>query len=409
MINNSSLLKRIKRHITGPLHKFFIVTLPGLEDLCKNELESLGLDISDIKDTEGGIEFTGKLLDCYQVNLYLRTATRVLMRIDEFNATNFRRLEKKLNEIPWELYLKKDSIPKVMVTTRHSRLYHSDAISKLIIGSINERKNATHFYSDDSSLNRHEKTHIIQNIFIRLVDDHITLSMDSSGELLYKRGIKHHPGSAPIRETLAAAALLKARYTGDEPLFDPMCGTGTFSIEAAMILSNTPSGWHRQFAFELWPGFKTARWEYMKKQAEKEINENHKRPLIVACDKDLKTCQTLSGALKEYNLESAIKVLNDDFFNLGPNDIYGYTGHDKPGLVIINPPYGIRLGTKKESRNMFIKITERLADLFTGWKFALFSPEKDIIEKCDLNGEKTVIDHGGIKLTLFTGIIPKKD
>lgn len=404
MNNTSPLIKRIKRHITGRLHNFFIVTLPGFENLCKKELETLPIDINTVNTTEGGVEFTGKLNDCYLANLYLRTANRVLMRIIEFNVTNFRKLEKKIKEIPWELYLKEDSIPRITVTTKRSRLFHSDAISERVIKIINERKKTTYFYYDDRSNIQPQN---IQNIFIRLIDDHMTISLDSSGDLLYKRGIKRHAGSAPIRENLAAAALLKTGYTGDEPLFDPMCGTGTFSIEAAMITRHIPSGWYRHFAFESWPGFKPARWSYLKKQAEKGIKINHVNPTILACDKEEKTCKALSETLKKYNLDNAIRLSNDDFFSCTPKKIYNITGYEKPGLVIINPPYGIRLGTQKGSRNLFIEITDRLADLFPGWKFALFSPEKGLIEKCSLNGEQTTIDHGGIKLTLFTGIISK--
>jgi putative N6-adenine-specific DNA methylase len=406
LISNSPLIKRIKRHIIGPLHNFFIVTLPGFENLCKKELETLQLDISEINTMEGGVEFTGKLFDCYMSNMHLRTANRVLMRIAEFNVTNFRKLEKRLEGIPWELHLKEETIPGVIVTTKRSRLYHSDAISDCVSKSIDERKKTSPFFSDSDNNIQPRKSQNIQNIFIRMMNDHITISLDSSGDLLYKRGIKHHAGSAPIRETLAAAALLKSGYTGAEPLFDPMCGTGTFSIEAAMITRHIPPGWYRQFAFESWPGFKPAQWAYLKKQTEKEIKKNPDSPGIVACDKNPKSCKSLSNILKKYNLESTIKVLNDDFFRFTPEEIHKITGHEGPGLVIVNPPYGIRLETKKDSKKLFIKITDRLADIFTGWKFALFSPEKDLIEKCRLKGEQIIIDHGGIKLTLFTGTIP---
>ena len=313
---------------------------------------------------EGGIEFTGKLHDCYFTNLYLRTANRVLMRITEFNVTNFRKLDKKIKEIPWELYLKEN-------TAKCSRLYHSDAISEHIIESINERKKTVLFHSDNKVDIQPQKTQNIQNIFIRLIEDHIIVSLDSSGDLLYKRGIKQHTGSAPIRETIAAATLLKMGYTGEQPLLDPMCGTGTFSIEAAMVAMHIPPGWYRHFAFESWPGFKPAQWEYMKKQAEKGIKKNHNIPCIIACDKDTQTCRALSDTLKKNNLENVIKVLSHDFYTLTPDDIYLHAGNKNPGLVIINPPYGVRLGARHDSRNMFIEITERLADFFEGWKFAL--------------------------------------
>lgn len=401
MNNTSPLIKRIKRHITGPVHTFFIATSPGFKTLCKKELHALFPENKEIKTLEGGIQFTGKLYDCYLANLSLRTANRVLMRITDFNVTNFRRLEKKLKEIPWELYLKENSLPQITVTTHHSRLYHSDAISERVIKSIEEQKKATLFYSDDN------KNTLLQNIFVRLIDDHITISLDSSGDLLYKRGIKQHAGKAPIRETMAAAALIKAGYTSKKPLLDPMCGTGTFSIEAAMINKHIPPGWYRKFAFQSWPGFKPAQWNHIKKQAEKNIKIINNKPSIISCDIDPKACSSLSSTIKKYNLENRIKVLNNSFFNITPADIRKHTGLNMPGLIIINPPYGIRLGTKDDSKRMFEKIEKRLVQYFSGWKFALFVPEKDLIEKSCLKGEQTIIDHGGLTLTLFTGKVGK--
>ena len=403
MNNSSPLIKRIRRHINGRLHTFFISTPPGLEDICEKELLPLLPENSEIKTTDGGVEFKGKLDDCYNVNLHIKTATRVLMRITDFNAENFRRLEKKLKEIPWELLLKSNSTPRVTVTTRHSRLFHSDAISERVVDAINDRKKAAPFLMDESSDAR------IQNIFVRSIDDHITVSLDASGDLLYKRGIKHHTGKAPIRENLAAAALLKVGYTGEEPLLDPMCGTGTFSIEAAMIAGHMPPGWYREFTFQSWPGFRPTQWNYLKKQAEKHITTAGDKPVIMACDKDKEICRILSETLKKYNLTNTITVKNDDFFNLTPADVFNATGFGKPGLAIINPPYGIRLGTIKNSRNILTQIIDRLINYFHGWKFALFSPEKKIFQKSCLRGEYTLIDHGGIKLTLFTGIIPGTD
>jgi putative N6-adenine-specific DNA methylase len=395
----STLLKRIKRHVTGPVHAFFASTPPGFEDLCKYELMRLPIDKDGIKVLEGGVEFRGKLIDCYLANLYLRTANRVLFRIAEFNASNFRKLEKHLMEIPWELYIKAESKPSVSVTTRHSRIYHSDAISERVIEIINSRKKAIPFVTDEN--NNPEN----QDIYIRSVDDCMTISLDSSGDNLYKRGVKLHTGKAPIRETIAAAALFKAGYTGEEIVFDPMCGTGTFSIEAAMLSRCIPPGWYREFAFMSWPGFRPAQWAHIKKQAEKDIRPTNDILSILACDKDPEMCEALSKTLVEYGLDSSIRVINNDFFEIIPSDIYRYTGSDRPGLIIINPPYGIRLGTRKGGIELSSLILKQLEQHYKGWKFALFSPERRGFERTKLKGDKTIIDHGGLKLVLFTGVV----
>ncbi|MBN1904311.1 MAG: hypothetical protein JW927_04355 [Deltaproteobacteria bacterium] len=399
MNTESPLSKRIKRHIIGPSHLFFASTPPGFEALCRDELMRLPIDKNSIKTIEGGVEFRGKLIDCYLANLHLRTCNRVLFRMAEFNAPNFRRLEKNLMDIPWELYIKAESKPSVTVTARHSRIYHSDAIAERVIESINSRKKAVPFVTDGDG------APAAQDIFIRSVDDHMTISLDSSGDILYKRGVKQHTGKAPMRETIAAAALIRAGYNGEDILFDPMCGTGTFSIEAAMMSRCIPPGWYREFSFMSWPGFRPAQWAHIKKQAEKEIRPAYDMQRILANDKDPGMCEALSETLIEYGLETSIRAINMDFFELTPSDIYIYTGINRPGLIIINPPYGIRLGTRKGGIEIASLILKQLEQHYKGWRFALFSPEKRGFERTKLRGNKTIIDHGGLKLVLFTGVV----
>ncbi len=399
MTTVSPLLRRIKRHVTGPSHLFFASTPPGFEVLCKDELMQLLNDKDGIRVLEGGVEFRGKLADCYLANLHLRSCNRVLFRIAEFNASNFRRLEKHLMDIPWELYIKAESQPSVAVTARHSRIYHSDAITERVIESINSRKKYMPFVTDGDS------APAAQDIFIRTVDDRMTISLDSSGDILYKRGVKQHTGKAPMRETIAAAALIRAGYNGEEIVFDPMCGTGTFSIEAAMMSRCIPPGWYREFSFMSWPGFRPAQWAHIKKQAEKEIRPAYDKKRILANDKDPAMCEALSKTLIEYGLETSIRVINDDFFKITPSDIYNYTGINMPGLIIINPPYGIRLGTRKGGIELSSQILKQLEQHYKGWRFALFSPEKRGFERTKLRGDKTIIDHGGLKLVLFTGVV----
>jgi putative N6-adenine-specific DNA methylase len=121
--------KRIKRNITGREQEFFIVTAPGLEQLCYDELQQLSLTSKKAAIVEGGIQFTGRLHDCYLANLHLRLANRIIMRVGQFKAANFQRLGKKISAIAWELYLPRDTALTLHVTSRHSRLYHKDAVS----------------------------------------------------------------------------------------------------------------------------------------------------------------------------------------------------------------------------------------------------------------------------------------
>ena len=173
------------------------------------------------------------------------------------------------------------------------------------------------------------------------------MSIDSSGAHLHKRGLKRHPGKAPFRETIAAAALLLAGYNGLKPLIDPMCGTGTFSLEAALIAKNIPPGWFRKFAFMKWPAFGQAQWDYLKRQCAKQFSDK-KSPLIFASDKDPSACRRLENCLARYHLTDVIKVSNIKFFDFIPHEVTKQTG-----WIALNPPYGRRLGNREKASGFF--------------------------------------------------------
>jgi putative N6-adenine-specific DNA methylase len=392
------LEKRIKRHVIGRNHYFFVAVAPGLESLCLEELKSLPLTTTAFSMLNGGIEFEGRLQDCYLVNLHLRIANRVLMRIDGFKASNFSRLEKKLSSIPWELYFPRDIIPEINTSTKHSRLYHKDAIDERIRASVISRQALAEFYNAEGG----PRTSFPRQLFVRVVDDLFTISLDSSGDLLYKRGLKEHSATAPIRETLAAAALMMAGFTGNEPLLDPMSGAGTFSIEAAMIATRTPPGFFRDFAFMDWPCFRSETWNHLRKISETRIIEPRSR-LIAASEKDTRLCTALGSRIKNFTPLREIAVLNMDFFNMKKKDIMIIFDTDHPGLVIINPPYGVRLGTKRKSREIFRKIIEKLGADFKGWKYALFIHDRELVREVPFQKTPLLLDHGGLKLTLLTG------
>jgi putative N6-adenine-specific DNA methylase len=394
------LQKRIKRHIIGRTHSFFVAVTPGLEALCLDELKSLPLSATAFSLVKGGIEFEGRLQDCYIANLHLRIANRVLMRIAGFKASNFSRLEKKLSSFPWELYISHGIIPEINTSTKHSRLYHKDAIDERIKSSIVNRRMLAEFHKTDDG----PCTSFTQQVFARVVDDLFTISLDSSGDLLYKRGLKDHNAAAPIRETLAAAALRMAGFKGNEPLLDPMSGAGTFSIEAAMIATETPPGLFRDFAFMDWPCFRPERWKHIRRESEIHIMEPG-RQLIAASEKDERLFSALKERIKNFAPLREITVLNMDFFDMKRKDIMIIFNTDLPGLVILNPPYGVRLGTKRKSRELFRNIIGKLSSDFKGWRYALFVHDKELIREVPFKKTSILLDHGGLKLTLLTGTV----
>lgn len=388
------LSKRIKRHVIGRMHKFFAATSPGFEPVCLNELLSLPVSANKTAMIAGGVEFDGRLVDCYLANLNLHSANRILMRIQAFKSSNFKQLEKKLLDLPWELYLQPGDLPKIHVTTKHCRLHHTGAIIQRFQTTISVRLGGITPRDENQTI-----VSVPQNIYVRGVDDRFTVSIDSSGDILYKRGLKKHTGKAPLRETLAAAALLLAGYDGRGLLLDPMCGSGTFSLESALMAKRIPAGWSRNFAFMGWPSFRPQRWTYIRRQAESHfISPEH--PLIFASDTDLGACQKLENCVQKHRLSDAVQVNHRDFFNLDVREI-----SDGVGLICINPPYGRRLGGRSDSEKFFYAICDKLKREYQGWQLVLFAPNKKLAGTVSFQTKSYPILHGGLKLALLVGKI----
>jgi putative N6-adenine-specific DNA methylase len=296
--------------------------------------------------------------------------------------------------VPWELFILPGAPIRIRVTSRHSRLYHKDAVSGRVKDSI-----ALRLAQNEFSGKAAPAPTIIQQIFVRLSHDQVTLSIDSSGDLLHKRGIKPRTARAPLRETLAAAALTLSGYTGTEPLLDPMCGSGTFSIEAALMALRIPSGWFRNFAFMEWPSFQPKRWEHMKQTADKKIIRTN-TPSIFASDRDQRAVCDLEDSITRYGISNIVAVSRRDFFDLSPTELT-----HRHGLVTLNPPFGRRLGSRRKSDALFLSVCERLKKEYNEWKFILISPNLRMAKMVPFKSTIHMLPHGGLKVALMTGRI----
>jgi putative N6-adenine-specific DNA methylase len=375
--------------VIAPVHEFFAATAPGLEALCRQELLALELSVPDAAIVPGGVTFSGKLVDLYRANLHLRTANRILMRIASFSATNFRQLERRLAEVDWSLFLPDRKPVRVRTSTRGCRLYHSEAVAQRVKMCLERVLGVPDRVPEAPGL----------GVFVRCESDRFTVSVDSSGELLHRRGLKTHPASAPIRETLAAAVLNWAGFDPVEPMIDPMCGSGTFSLEAALISLKIPPGWYRRFAFESWPAFRPQQWRHVRREAEGRIGARGKMG-IFAGDRDLAALSDLRRCLNTHGLDRAVALFAGDFFDLRPEKIAA-----GPGLVVLNPPYGRRLNTDAEGGVFMTQVAVHLARAFGGWKFALVAPPRQLGAIALPHRSRRLV-HGGLKLHLVTGRIP---
>ncbi len=382
--------KRIKRRIIAQEHTFFASCAPGLKTLLAQEIVDLNLESKKIAAKKGGVEFFGKIHDCYLANLHLRIPIRILMRIKSFKADKFSILEKKINEIDWELLLQKNSNLKFHISTKKSKLYHTDAIAQRVEKIISEKLTVL----ENSPKKQAKKfTH---ELFIRAENNRFEISLDSSGDLLHKRGIKENTTHAPLRENLAFAALLFAEFTKDDVLIDPMCGSGTFSLEASMFKQNIPAGFARNFAFQSWQCFRENKWNYIKKQAETKIESNIKRD-IFASDIDDNVISSITQNVQKFNFNKNINIERKDFFDKLTK---------QKGVIIINPPYGKRIGSEHDISSFYNEIGEKLERDFKGWRVGIIMPKKHLLNNHKF--QKSMIRsfyHGGLDIYLLTGLI----
>ncbi len=383
--------KRVKRRVIARPHEFFAACSPGLEPLCRQELEKLDADIRDIRVMPGGAGFSGRLQDGYRANLCLRSPSRILMRLGSFKAVHFGEFEKGLQKIDWELYLPAGSGVDVRVSCRQSRLYHSDALTQKSLGLIQEKLEQAGLPAPpgDSS----------QTVMIRGEKDRFQVSLDMSGALLFKRGVKPNTTDAPLRETLAFAVLTATGFSPDDLLLDPMCGSGTFSIEGAMIKSRVPPGIFRSFAFETWPGFRPENFNFLKTQLKKQFKVMD-RPEIFASDSDEKAVDAVNANISAHDFLRPIHVRQISFFDINCGGMP--TGK---GVVILNPPYGKRLESAG-TLNFYREIGRKLRSDFKGWRTGIICPDQRTWKALDLTGlHPGTIFNGGLHLILGTGII----
>src|SRR2546421_1247454 len=256
----------------------FAVAAPGLDSVLESELGSLGLRARWVP---GGAELQGSVRDLERLNLWLRTASRVLVRLGQVKATSFAELVRKAGALPFETVLRAGQSVSLRVTCHKSRLYHSGAVAERLHGALEERLGG----SVPEAAADEEGDAPPQLLLARFDHDVCTVSADSSGALLHRRGYRLSQSRAPLRETLAAAVLLAAGYTGAQPLIDPLCGSGTIAIEAALLARRRAPGLTRRFAFQRWPRHDAGKYEAL--QARARESELARAPAaIVASDAD---------------------------------------------------------------------------------------------------------------------------
>ncbi|WP_353861011.1 class I SAM-dependent RNA methyltransferase [Azospirillum formosense] len=365
---------------TGTDFEIFIVTAPGLESVLCAEVKAKGF--RDATAIKGGVTVRGDWPEVWRANLELRGATRVLARVVSFRAFHLAQLDKRARRVPWAEVLRPDVPVRVEASCKGSRIYHAGATAQRIERAITEELGAP--ISAEAAI----------SIKARIDDDLCTISVDTSGESLHKRGHKEEIHKAPLRETLAALFLRHCGYDGTEPVVDPMCGSGTFVIEAAEIAAGLHPGRSRRFAFEQLAAFDDAAW-----QAMRSAGGANPAPALrfYGSDRD-------GGAIamSRANAERAGVAALTDFQKHAVSDLMPPEG--PPGLVIVNPPYGARIGEKKPLFALYGALGQTLLSRFSGWRVGLVTNEASLAQATGLPFQPSgpSVSHGGLRVTLHS-------
>lgn len=367
----------------------FAATLPGVEPFLRQELIELGLIIPDIAPAhagEGGVSFLSPLEGFYRANLWLRTANRVLVRLGRFHAIQFAELRRKAAILPWERYLTAGQPLAIRTTCHHSRLYHSDAVSERVLGAIGDHLNRMPEIQayDEESPNA-------QLVLVRMDNDECTISLDTSGEPLHRRGYRLAVAKAPLRETLAAAMLFASGWDRSAPLLDPFCGSGVIPIEAAMLAAGVAPGAQRTFAFMNFPGFNPETWAELTRQAANAA----KAPVgeILGSDRD-------AGAIK-MAVENAERAGAAQWIQFSQAAISAIQPPAGPGWVVTNPPYGVRISSGNELRALYTQFGKVLRQHCPGWQAAYLCNDERLASLTRLDFEKGLsLSNGGIPVKL---------
>src|SRR6059058_1897757 len=348
--------------------ELFAATAPGLESITAGELKALGVKG---RQEPGGVAFDGDIERIYLANLWLRTASRIILRLGRFHASTFYELERRAKKLPWSNFLSDAGSVEVRVTCRKSRLYHSDAVAERVVDAIREAAPAADLRigNEEASEDSAEPEKPTQLFVVRIVDDQCEISADTSGELLHRRGYRKEVAKAPLRETLAAAMLLASGWQKDDPLVDPMCGSGTIPIEAALLGRRIAPGIARKFQFMNWKSFDRRLWEETVGRAKEAMLDCSLS--ITGADRD---AGAIEGATR--NAERAGVAGDVQFFErpISASLSALVQAGGGPGWVLTNPPYGVRLDENSDLRNLYATIGSALSET-QGWRIGVLTPD----------------------------------
>jgi putative N6-adenine-specific DNA methylase len=371
------------------------VCAPGLEKILAAELGGLVLEPLPVKPGLGGVGFSGKLEAGYLANLHLRGAGRVLLRVADFRVRTWDDLVRQAGAIAWEVFIPPDAGLSIRVTLKSSNLKHSGRVAEEVFKAASQSLQKAGLAAPRQAKAREPA----QVVLVRGKDRRCLISLDSSGEHLHKRGYRLDPGQAPLREDLAAALLMLAGYDGSQMLLDPMCGAGTLAIEAAQMARKLPALGDRAIAMQSWPCHREAAWGHLLGKAHEQALDAAPAP-ILGRDKAAMALKAAGANAARAGVGEDVRFDKADFFSAPPPP-------GPPGLLVMNPPYGKRLGSVRQAEVFVQNLAQRLAQTYGGWRVGIVLYLPQWLDLLGLQEVRTLsAPFGGIKVTLATGKVP---
>jgi 23S rRNA (guanine2445-N2)-methyltransferase / 23S rRNA (guanine2069-N7)-methyltransferase len=359
---------------------FFATCPKGLETLLLEELKTLGA--SDARETRAGVSFSGTLETGYRACLWSRLASRILLPLKDFTVSNTEDLYAGAKEISWDEHLEPEGTLAVDCSAMGSIITHSHYAALKIKDAIVDQLRERHAVRPSVDT---EKPDVRVNLYVH--NERAVISLDLSGDSLHRRGYRTEAGEAPLKENLAAAILLRANWPeiarSGGPLVDLMCGSGTLPIEAALMAADIAPGLSRlNFGFLKWRKHEQQLWKDLLDEAEERKEAGLKQlPPLRGYDQDSQIIGVARNNIRNADLEKHINLTMRALADTVPENI-------GPGLIIVNPPYGERLGTDSELPALYAQLGMQLLRCFSGWQAAVFTGNPDLAKHMKLRARR---------------------
>lgn len=362
----------------------------GVEKMLSREITNLGYEIEKVED--GRVTFSTDEYGISKSNMWLRCAERILLKVGEFEATTFDDLFENTKRIDWSKFIPYDGeFPVHKATSIKSKLFSTPDIQAIVKKAVVESMKKK--YDENWFLENKEK----YPIYVFLNKDKVTLCIDTSGEALHKRGYREKSNQAPIRETLAAALVYLTPWRPGRPLIDPLCGSGTILIEAAMIGLNMAPGLNREFISEKWRSIDKKIWPSVRKEARDAVKSEKFK--INGYDIDSESIEIAKENAKLANVSQYIDFEVQDVKDLKINDEYGF--------LITNPPYGERLEDKESVKALYKEMGKVFKKLNTWSYYIITSHEKFEYEFGKKSDRNRKLYNGMLKAYYYQYMGPK--